>query len=351
MMDLRFHHIDALHWLWVVLGLAAIIAVGFALKRRDLGRFADTALVSRLAASTSFGRQYVRAGLLLFALVALVAALLDPRWGVIYRQVHQRGVDIVVVLDLSRSMLAEDAVPNRLERARQYIRDLVDQLGGDRVALVTFAGTASLKCPLTVDYAAFGLALATVTPEGVSRGGSLLGDAMRLAQDAFTDDIPDHKAIVVFSDGEDHGSYPLEAAQRIHETLAVPVYTVGIGDAGDGARIPVEVEGQRVYLTHDGQEVWSKMDSTLLREMALTTGGAFVPVGTGTVDMGRVYTDRIEPMAKRQFETASVRQRNPRYQWFVGLALALLLVESMMGDRRAATHPRTATVRPGEAAA
>ena len=333
-MDIRFNHLESLHWLWVGVGLAAFMVFGFAMKRRDLRRFADDALLTRLVPHTSVARQYFRAGLVVVALALLVAALIDPRWGVSYRQVQQRGIDLVVVLDVSKSMLAQDARPNRLERARQYINDLLDRLGGDRVALVTFAGTATLKCPLTVDYNAFRLALATAGPEWAPRGGSLLGDALRIARKAFTDEILDHKAIIVFSDGEDHGSYPLEAAQTLFDELAVPVYTVGIGDTGEGARIPVDTDGGTVWLTHDGQEVWSKMDRAMLQSIALATGGAFVPVGTGTVDMGLVYADRIEPVAKREFDSATVKRHDPRFQWFAGLAVALLLVESLIGDRR-----------------
>ncbi len=340
-MDIRFNHLESLHWLWAVAGLAAVIVFGFAMKRRDLRRFADDALLTRLLPYTSTTRQYLRAGLVVVALALLAAALIDPRWGVSYRQVQQRGIDLVVILDVSKSMLAQDARPNRLERAKHYIGDLLDRLGGDRVALVTFAGTATLKCPLTVDHNAFRLALATAGPVWAPRGGSLLGDALRVARDAFTDEILDHKAIIVFSDGEDHGSYPLEAAETIFGDLGVPVFTVGIGDAGEGARIPVDTGGGTVWLTHNDQEVWSKMDRAMLQSIALATGGAFVPVGTGTVDMGLVYADRIEPVAKREFGSATVKRHDPQFQWFAGLALALLLVEAFIGDRRRAESTAT----------
>jgi Ca-activated chloride channel family protein len=280
-MEVRFNHLEALHWLWLVAALGVVIAVGFALRRRDLRRFASDAVLTRLLPATSIGRKYTSAVLVVLALVALVAALIDPRWGVTYRQVQQRGIDLVVILDVSRSMLAEDARPNRLQRAKQYIGDLVDQLGGDRVALVTAAGKAELKCPLTVDHGAFRLALATATPQAAPRGGSLLGDALRKASEVFTDDVPDHKAVIIFTDGEDHGSYPVEAAQRLHETLSIPVFTVGIGDSDEGARIPVTVDGQRVYLTYDGQEVWSKMNAEVLRQVALTRADR--PVGPARV--------------------------------------------------------------------
>jgi Ca-activated chloride channel family protein len=333
-MDVRFFQLESLHWLWGVLALAALIVIAFHRRRLALARFATASLHARLLGAGGAGRRVVRAGLLLGTLVALVAGMIDPRWNVTWQQVHQRGIDIVVVLDLSRSMNAEDARPSRLDRAKQFIGELVEELRGDRVALITFAGHAAVRCPLTADYGAFRLALDVLDTDSAARGGSLLGDALRLAGEAFTDDLPDHKAIIVFSDGEDHGSYPLEAARKLREGREVPVYTVGIGDAETGARIPITVSGQRVHLTHQGQEVWSKMDAGTLREIALATGGAYLPVGTGTVDMARVYAERIEPAAKREFDVVRRKRHHPQYQWFAGLALALLLLESFMGSGR-----------------
>jgi Ca-activated chloride channel family protein len=334
-MDLRFQHLESLHWLWAVLAAGILLVVALVRKRHLLARLADDALLGRLVPAAGAARPAVRIVLLLAAMTMLVASLVDPRWGFTYRQVQQRGADVVVVLDVSRSMLAEDARPDRLERARQFIRDLVEDLGGDRVALVTFAGTATVRCPLTVDYGAFLTTLDTVVIEEGGRGGSLVGDALRTAVDAFLDEEPDHKAIIVFTDGEDHGSYPVEAAQRIADTRSIPVYTIGIGDSTEGGRIPVERDGQRFYLTHEGREVWSVMNAEQLRAVALATGGAFVPVGTATMDMAQVYKERIEPAAKREFEATEVKRYQARFQWFAGLALALLLIESFMGDRAA----------------
>ncbi len=344
-MDFQFNHLESLHWLWAVLAAGVFMALGLALRRRDLARFADDALLGRLLAGIRPGRRFLRAALRIAALVMLVGALLDPRFGTEYEQVEQRGVDVVVVLDVSKSMLAEDAKPNRLERARQYIGDLVQALGGDRVALVAFAGVPELKCPLTVDHGAFRLSLAAAEPKSAPRGGSLLGDAIRLAGQVFVDRVPDHKAIVVFSDGEDQGSEAVEAAKKLREELSVPIYTVGIGDTVDGAQIPIETPGGRQYLTWEGQPVWSKMNADLLREVALASGGAFIPVGTGTVDMGRLYAERIEPIAGRQFEPVTLKRRTPRYQWFAGLSLLLLLGESLVGDGKRKRRSDEATER------
>jgi Ca-activated chloride channel family protein len=342
-MDFRFQHLEALHWLWVVGALLILIIVGFQLRRRARARLADAALHDRLMPRASRARRVVRAALVVVASLMLVIAAMDVRWGVTYEPVQQRGIDIMVVLDTSRSMLAQDARPNRLDRARQCIADLVSRLAGDRVGLVTFAGHAALRCPLTVDYGAFLLSLETVTPESAARGGSLLGDALRLAGASFTDDVPEYKAIIVFTDGEDQGSYPIEAARTLAEERSIPIYTVGIGDSDEGARIPLEVDGQRIYLKYEDEEVWSKMNPALLRDIALSTGGAYVPVGTGTVDMGRVYEDRIEPAAKREFESTHVKRYTPRYQWFAGLAFVMLLVESYMSDRRSLRRRRGQT--------
>ncbi len=348
MTEFQLNHLEALHWLWAVAAIAAALVLGLHLRGRALQRFATAGLLARLVPDACAARRRLRVALLVAASVSLVAALLDPRWGVTFEQVQQRGIDMVVVLDVSRSMTASDARPSgrattesagpsRLEKAKQLISDLVDQLAGDRVALVTFAGSATLDCPLTIDTGAFRLALESAGPETATLGGSLLGDALRVAGGAFTDDVPDHKVIVLFSDGEDHGSYAVEAAGRIRQERSIPIYVVGLGDDREGARVPAAAG--RGWLTHDGQEVRSKMNAAALRQIAEAGGGAFVPVGTGTVEMSRLYEERIAPVAKRDFETTTLKRHHAQYQWFAGLALVLLLAESWIGERRPAARP------------
>lgn len=336
MNDIQFNNLSALHWLWFVAAAVGLMIMAAVLRRRALSRYVTDNLQQRTMIETSATKRRVRVALFVTAIVLLVAGLIDPRWGVTFRPVTQRGVDILVVIDVSKSMLAEDTKPNRLDRAKQYIRDLVGELAGDRVGLITFAGIASVRCPLTVDYGAFLLALDLVGPEDAPRGGSLLGDALRLAGESFTDEAQDYKAVILFSDGEDHGSYPLEAAQRLHDKLNLPIITVGIGDDEEGARIPIQVNGQRVYLTYQNQEVWTKMDPKLLRELALATKGAYVPAGTGYADMSSIYEQRIEPLARRDFDAISTTYHHAQYQWFVGAALLLLMIEAAIGDRRTA---------------
>lgn len=349
-MDLRFNHLEALNWLWLVAAAAALVAWALTSQRRRLQRMATDVVLARLVPSLSVARRATRSGLVLAAMVLLVVSLLDPRWGVTYEEVQQQGIDMFIAVDVSRSMLAEDVRPNRLERAKQYARDLLDEVGGDRVGLITFAGVPSLACPLTVDYGALRLSLDEAAPELVARGGSNIGDALRLAGESFTDDVKDYKVVVLLTDGEDHDSFPVEAAAQLHEDLGVRVYAVGLGDSEDGARIPVEQAGQRVYLVHEGQQVWTRMDDDLLRSIALAADGAYVPAGTRPVDLGRVYEERIAPATKRDFGTARIRQYHVQFQWFAGLALALLLIEMLVADRRTRAAATTAAGTLKEAA-
>ncbi|HSW46664.1 MAG TPA: VWA domain-containing protein [Phycisphaerae bacterium] len=334
-MDLRFNSLFSLHLLWVVLVLAGVVVYGFARRRRLLERFASADLVGFLTARVSPARRRTKAVLVLAALAFLVLAMIDPRWGVYYEEVPRRGIDIMFALDVSRSMLAGDLAPNRLQRARQYIGDVVALCHGDRVGLVTFAGAVVLKCPLTADYGAFRMILDEVDVRSSPRGGTLIGDAVRQAADSFIDQDKGYKAIVVLTDGEDHESFPVDAAREAFKDKGIRVYTVGIGDESLGARVPAKDDNTALYLRYDDQEVWSKMNPQILRDMALAGGGAYVPAGTKVVDLGQLlYEDRIANQDKREFETGRIELRRVQYQWFAAAALLLLLVEVGMTDRR-----------------
>lgn len=336
-MDVRFNNLPYLHLIWIVAVLAVLIVYARSQRRRALARFADATVLGTLTRAWSPGRQTAKAVLVILALAALVLGIIDPRWGVYYEDIPRHGNDIIFVLDVSRSMLAEDLPPNRLERAKQYIGDVLDVVVGDRVGLVTFAGNATLKCPLTINYGAMRMTLKEVGVRGVQRGGSLVGDAVRLAVNSFADQIKKHKYVVIITDGEDHESYPVEAAREAFVEKGIRIYTVGLGDESEGARVPSDADKTGVYLKHDGQVVWSKMNAPILRQMAEVGGGAYIPAGTRTVDLGEVlYEDRIAREDRREFETSRVARYKVRYQWFAGLALVLLLIETYLSERRTA---------------
>ena len=331
-------------WYWLIAALVAGVLLIFALRSRSraLRRLAEAPLARRLTPELSLTRRWVRALLLFVALVLLVVAMLDVRWGRRIVQLPQRGIDVLVVLDVSRSMLAEDVRPNRLVRAKQMVSDLMERMAGDRVGIVTFAGSGVLSCPLTGDFGAVRMILDEIDTMSSERGGSLLGDAVRLASESFTDDIKDHKAIVVISDGEDQDSFPVEAARQAFEERGIRIYTVGIGDENEGARIPIAGAGPQRYLTYDGQEVWSKMNPDVLRSMALEAGGAFVPAGTSIVDLGEVFEQHIEAIERQEFGEGRIEILTARYQWFAALALAALLLETWLTDVRRGSRMRSA---------
>jgi len=331
-MDIRFNHLESLNWLWAVLAVAVVVVLSYKTRKFALRRLATRSMADKLTANTSMPRRRVRSILVLVAMVLMVFSLLDPRWGIRYQEVQQKGIDVYFVVDTSRSMLAEDVKPNRMKRAKQYIEDILETIGGDRVGLITYGGQASVTIPLTLDYGAMRLALDELQAKEGRRGGSMTGDAIRLAMDSFTDDVEDSKAIVVLSDGDDMGSYPVEASAKAADR-GISVFTVGLGDAIEGGRIPVEIDGQRLYLTYEGEEVWSKLNPDLLQDIALAAGGAYIPAGTGNVDMADIYDDVIAVGSGRTHGTARIEQHVPRYQWPAALALLLLLIDGFLSDR------------------
>jgi Ca-activated chloride channel family protein len=227
--------------------------------------------------------------------------------------------------------------PNRLERAKQQILDTLDVMDGDRAGLVVFAGRAKQQIPLTSNYHDFKLMLEEVGPHCLERGGSRLGDAIRVARSTFLDESDNHKALVIITDGEDHESEPIEEATEAFAEEGIRTFTIGLGDFDQGSRIPVRLaSNRRSYLQHDGQEVWSRLDGDVLKEIALKGDGAYIPAGTKQVDMADVYRGYVSSVEQTEFETARINSYIPQFQWFVGLALALIVLDTfwMAGGRR-----------------
>jgi Ca-activated chloride channel family protein len=329
---LSFDNPKMLQMLWGLPVLAAFYKWAFAKKRRAMERFATLNLLNTLVPSVSVVRRQVKAALTLAAAGTLVVAMAGPRWGTHYEYVPLRGIDIMFVLDVSNSMLAEDVVPNRLQRARLDIKEMLEVLPGDRVGLVTFAGTSTLRCPLTINYGSFGLALEAVDTRSTPRGGTNIGDAVRHAADSLSDKVMDHKAIIVISDGgETDESYAVEASRKVFEERGIRVFTVGLGDMTEGARIPVTRDGQRAYLEYQGREIWTKLQPALLQSMARAADAMYF----SNPDFRAVY-DRIRSeVLPREFRSTRRETRYARFHWFASMALLLLTVETLMTDRKA----------------
>ncbi|MBI5865794.1 MAG: VWA domain-containing protein [Planctomycetes bacterium] len=353
---------DDLRWLNLLLlaaGIAAVGAYGVWQRRRAMRIFADPELLrlgsqdpaplrlratgesnspSRKAAGEGTPgvlRQIVRLALVVCALVFLVAAAIGPRWGEAQQQVVRRGIDVMVLLDVSRSMLARDIAPNRLERAKLAIQDdLLPALGGDRIGLIAFAGVPVVKCPLTSDYGFVRLALEDINTGSSPRGGTLIGDALRKADEAFHDALDTYRLVLLITDGDDQDSYPLDAAKKLWDERKIPVVAIALGDEREGTRIPVPTERGEEYIKYKGEEVRSKADFESLREIAAASGlGVFLPVGTKNFDLGEIYRKSIVPLIEYRQRSESETIKQPaRYYIFAYAALALLLIDSFLRD-------------------
>ena len=336
MNEARFQSVQWLFALWGLPVLGLLFASAAYRRRQALAQFAETGLLPRLTASVSHVRRRGKAGLILLAAGLLIVGLARPQWNPAPETVKRQGRDVVFILDVSRSMLADDLKPNRLERAKLAINDCIEVLEGDRVALITFAGTAVVTCPLTQDYGFFRMMLNQVDTNSVSRGGTMIGDAIRRAlDDVFDQRERRYKDVVLITDGEDHDSFPVEAAKQAGEK-GIRLLAVGLGDENEGRPIPVTgPNGQRTYLEYNGQRVFSRLDGDTLRQMVnATPGGKYLPVATGTINLDAVYANLIGEAEKRELESQTIRQYEEKYQIFLALAFVLLAVEVAVNERR-----------------
>jgi Ca-activated chloride channel family protein len=324
-------------WLYLILPLAvAWLALSLnsrRLRRRAAAAFVAQAMWSRILPHDSPGRFSVKLLLREIAIVTALVALAGPRFGTQYEEVIPRGSDLYVLIDVSRSMLAEDVPPSRLGRAKADVAALVNRLDGERVGLIAFAGQAVVKCPLTVDYDAFRRSLDELDPASAPRGGTAIGDAIRKALEVFQAHADRDQAILLITDGDDQQSYPLEAAAVAAERH-VTIFTVGLGDANQGARIPQSGQSKS-YLEYQGHQVWSKLDGSLLKEIALKTSGVYVPVETRAYDLGELYAKYLQGRRGSEEQSRTRIRRADQFQIFLALAVLALLADALIRPYRA----------------
>ena len=337
-MDIHFAAPQWVHLLWAV--LAVTVALLW-LDRRGTNafeRFMNSRRHGALIVATTPFQRVMRTLFLGLAGVALTLALMRPQWGLEFVSTPRIGGQVMICLDVSRSMLAEDVTPNRLERAKAEIRDLLSYLDGDQVGLIAFAGRATVVSPLTPDFGFLRLALDEAGPHSVSRGGTRLEEPIRRAIDGFGETGETSRTILLITDGEDHDSFPLEAAA---DALArgIRILSVGFGDE-NGSEIVItdRKTGARETLRDaDGKIIKSRLDGDLLREIALVTEGAYIPAGTGVLDLESIYERHIATLTRGDLDVRGRAVRNDGYQWAIllGLVFLLISVTSTRSRRRA----------------
>lgn len=331
---MQFASLQYLVLLWIVPALAFFLAWSFKKKDRALESFCGLGLLDKLAPGLSRKREKAKAALSLAALVFLIVALLRPQWGFHWEDVKRKGVDVIIALDLSESMLAEDIEPNRLERAKRKIQDLLNMMEGDRVGLVAFAGVSFLECPLTLDYGAAKMFLDYLDVDLLPVQGTAIGAAIRTSVEAFGQYGGKSRALILITDGEDLEGDPLGAAKQAQEA-GVKIFAIGVGKEG-GAPIPNRGEGGGFKKDGQGNLVISKLDEDTLRKIANETGGLYVRSVTGDMDLEKIYKENIRgKMKQEELESARRKSWEERYQIFALLGLALILWESVLSERRA----------------
>lgn len=321
-------------WLLLLIPFLLIFYIlAFRWKRKTLERFGSIELLTRMTRTTSTGRQRLKAFLVLCSLFFLVISLSRPQWGTKLELTSRRGVDIVIAMDVSGSMLAEDIKPNRLERAKHEVGQMIEKLRGDRIGLVAFAGTAFLQCPLTLDYGAAKMFLEVMKPDLIPVAGTSLSSAIRTSSKAFRSQEKKHKVLVLITDGEDHLGKVLEEAEKAAKQ-GVVVFSLGIGSEA-GVPIPTRDQAGNITYKKDrtGQVVMTRLDATTLERVSLATGGKFYQSTTGGLELDRIYK-AIRKMEKREMESKQYTQFEDRYQWPLAVAFLLLVLEFFVSDRR-----------------
>jgi Ca-activated chloride channel family protein len=324
-------------WLWALLlvpVLTALYWLSALRRRRALELFGDLELVRKLSDSVSLPGRRAKAVLQISAVALVLFALARPQFGTRVETVRSVGQDIVVAVDLSRSMLAEDISPNRLERARLAIFRLMEQLDGDRIGIVAFAADAFVQSPLTTDYGAAAMFLDALHPDMMPVQGTDLGEAMRVSLDALEQGANESRVLVLVTDGEDHEGNVEEQLRRVREG-GVQLHVVGVGST-EGVPIPEydETGNRQGFLRdEDGSVVTTRLDEATLQRLVLPSGGSVVRAGTG----GTAFEDLIDRIARgdgAELEERQITQFEEQYQLFVGLALFLLVCEWLISERR-----------------
>jgi len=321
------------HLLWLLPLLILFYAWAFRRKRRALTLFGNPELMGKMTATTSRTRQVWKTILGILGVLFLVLAAVRPQFGTKLEIARRSGVDIIVVLDTSLSMLTEDIKPNRLERAKQEIRSFIDKLAGDRIGLVAFSGVSFVQCPLTLDYSAAKIFLGVIDTDLIPVPGTAIGAAIRTATKAFNVRERKYKVVVLLTDGEDHTTDPVEAAKKAADE-GVRIYTIGLGTRA-GELIPVRDARGGVDYKRDrqGTPVKSRLDEATLEKIALATGGKYYRSTVGEMELDRIY-EEISTMEKRELRSKKFTRYEERFQYPLFLAIVAFALEALLSDRR-----------------
>ncbi len=331
-------------WLWGLLLVPLLVALFVRAERlghRRLQEFVSARLLPQLAGTVNRQRRITRFALHLLGFSLVLVSLAQPRWGYTFQDVKRKGLDLLIAVDTSRSMLSNDVQPNRLDRVKLAVQDLLNELQGDRVGLIAFAGRAFLQAPLTIDYDAVVEAINDLDTKTIPEGGTNISSAIALATQSFGKSATGNRALIIFTDGEELSGDAVKTAKEAADA-GVRIFTVGVGTP-QGSLIPViGDDGQTAFVKDSaGQVVKSKLDDKRLREIAQATGGFYVHLESGLRTMQQLQSEGLAKMKAAEMDVRLSRQPIERYEWPLSAALIALALSILIPERKRARERRS----------
>ncbi|MGB5942475.1 MAG: VWA domain-containing protein [Leeuwenhoekiella sp.] len=325
-------------WFWALLVIPAVIVLYLGVvvwKRIAQKRFANKELLDQLAPQRSKFKSVFKVIVFCLALACIIVALVNPKMGTKLETVKREGVDVVFAVDVSKSMLAEDIAPNRIEKSKQLVTQIINNLGSDRVGIIAYAGSAFPQLPITTDYSSAKMFLNNMNTDMLSSQGTAIREAIELAKTYYNDEEQTNRVLVLISDGEDHEGDAVQIAESAKEE-GIRIFTIGVGTA-QGERIPIKRNGivQSFKKDQNGETVITKLDEETLSQIAQEANGEYIN-GNNTQDVVDAMSDYLNQMDKTEFEAKQFADFQDQFQWFLGAALLLLFLDVFLLERKTA---------------
>jgi Ca-activated chloride channel family protein len=328
--------IDEKIWFWTLLLIPAVILLFLWLqlwRRAAQKKFAERRLLEKLSPNQSLFKSVLKILVLCAGFGCLSLALVNPKIGTKLETVRSQGVDIVFAVDVSKSMLAEDIAPNRLEKSKQLVTQIINSLASDRVGIIAYAGKAFPQLPITTDYASAKMFLQNMNTDMLSSQGTAIREAIQLAKTYYDDEEQTNRILIIISDGEDHEGETVDIAEEANEE-GIRILTIGVGDV-KGGPIPIKRNGVVLNYKKDsnGETVITRLDENTLREIAQETDGEYIN-GRNTSEVVDTIKEILEKMDKKEFESKQIADYKDQFQWFLGFALVFFFIDIFLLERK-----------------
>ncbi len=325
-------------WFWA-LGIIPVIILFFLVlqfwKYKAQNKFADKKLLKKLSPNTSLFKSILKIAVLSLAFACLAIALVNPKIGTKLETVKREGVDIVFAVDVSKSMLAEDIAPNRLEKSKQLVTQIINNLASDRIGIIAYAGKAFPQLPITTDYASAKMFLQSMNTDMLSSQGTAINEAIKLAKTYFDDEEQTNRVLVIISDGEDHSEEAAAIAEEANEE-GIRIFTIGVGDIKGG---PIPEKRNGIVLNYkknnQGETVITRLNEETLKAIAEEANGAYIN-GKNTNDVVENIREILNSMDKTEFEAKQFADFKDQFQWFLGFGIFFLLIDIFLLERKTA---------------